>query len=131
MPKIAHRAKANSVPRKLIPGTHCFGHGLYLQVTTGGARTWIFRYSLNGRRRDMGLGPYPIITLEAARESAAEAKRMAMDRTDPIEAKRAVAAAQTKAIANGFTFKKAAEEYINMMKSGWKGDRSLKQWSYL
>jgi hypothetical protein len=49
--------------------------GLYLQVT-GGARSWIYRYTLNGRSREMGLGSLNAVTLSEARARAAEARRL-------------------------------------------------------
>ncbi|MDY0242016.1 MAG: Arm DNA-binding domain-containing protein [Rhodospirillaceae bacterium] len=52
------------------PGLHADGGGLYLQVTERGAKTWIFRFMLNGRRRDMGLGTLHTISLAEARDEA-------------------------------------------------------------
>ena len=49
------------------------GGGLYLQVAKGGAKTWIFRFQINGRRRDMGLGSVDKVSLGAARRKASEA----------------------------------------------------------
>ncbi len=73
--------------KALGPGRHDDGDGLRLIVSTSGARSWILRYQLNGRRRDMGLGGYPEITLKIARELALEARRNAKLGTDPIEAR--------------------------------------------
>jgi hypothetical protein len=49
------------------PGRHSDGRGLMLLVKASGARSWVLRYQLKGRRRDMGLGPYPEVTLAEAR----------------------------------------------------------------
>ena len=43
--------------------------GLTLLVWPSGSRSWVLRYQLNGKRRDMGLGPYPEVTLAKARET--------------------------------------------------------------
>jgi len=52
------------------PGLTLDGDGLYLQVGQNGNRSWIYRYALNGRTRDMGLGSAKAITLKRARELA-------------------------------------------------------------
>jgi hypothetical protein len=57
------------------PGRHSDGHGLMLLVKASGARTWVLRYQMRGRRRDMGLGPWPEISLAMVRERASEARR--------------------------------------------------------
>ncbi|HEX6012518.1 MAG TPA: Arm DNA-binding domain-containing protein [Geminicoccaceae bacterium] len=57
------------------PGTHEDGRGLRLVVKPGGSRSWVLRYQIAGRRRDLGLGPFPEITLARAREKALEARR--------------------------------------------------------
>src|ERR1700737_863617 len=68
-------------------GMYHDGGGLYLQVSVGGARSWIFRFTLDGRAREMGLGPVHAIPLADARKRAAECRRMRVDGIDPIEAR--------------------------------------------
>ena len=77
---MADRAMARLTDRTVrtaAPGRHGDDavRGLMLVVWRSGARSWILRYQLHGRRRDMGLGPYPEITLARAREKALEARR--------------------------------------------------------
>ena len=76
------------------PGLYADGGGLYLQVTAGGA-SWIYRYMLRGRAREMGLGPLALFGLQEARTKAMEARQLRHAGIDPIEARRA-ARAQTK-----------------------------------
>jgi hypothetical protein len=64
-------------------GRYTDGRGLMLVVKPSGARSWVLRYQLNGRRRDMGLGPFPEITLAAAREKALTARRQIVEKVDP------------------------------------------------
>ncbi|MEA1050515.1 Arm DNA-binding domain-containing protein [Lamprobacter modestohalophilus] len=64
------------------------GGGLWL-YPQGQARTWIFRYSVNGRQREMGLGGYPSVTLAEARDRAAEARALRKQGIDPIEHRKA------------------------------------------
>ncbi len=70
-------------------GMHAVGDpaGLYLCVT-GGGRSWILRYSFDGRRRDLGLGSYMDLSLAEAREKARENRKLVLQGIDPIEAKR-------------------------------------------
>jgi Arm DNA-binding domain len=44
-------------------GLYADGGGLYLQVASGGSKSWIFRFKANGRARDMGLGPLSTVSL--------------------------------------------------------------------
>jgi len=66
------------------PGRHVDGRGLMLVVKPSGARSWVLRYQLNGRCRDMGIGPYPEVTLAKAREKALEARRHLVEGVDPL-----------------------------------------------
>ena len=54
------------------PGYFHDGGGLYLQVSPGGGKSWIIRYAMVGKRREMGLGPWPTVSLAAARQAATE-----------------------------------------------------------
>ena len=56
--------------RTLTVGLHHDGAGLYLQIKPGGARSWIYRFRLNGRTRDMGLGALADVSLVRARDKA-------------------------------------------------------------
>jgi len=57
--------KVNALKR---PGYHADGAGLYLKIQDGGSRSWVYRFMLNGRRRDCGLGKHPAIDLAHARQ---------------------------------------------------------------
>ncbi len=60
--------------RSVGPGRHADGDGFYLIVSPSGGRKWVLRYQMDGRRRDMGLGPYPETSLAAARMAALSAR---------------------------------------------------------
>ena len=64
------KLSAVAVRNQSKPGLHGDGGGLYLQVTKAGVKTWIYRFMLSGRRRDMGLGPLHTVGLAEAREEA-------------------------------------------------------------
>ena len=67
------------------PGLHSDGGNLYLQVSPKGAKSWSFRFMLNGRSREMGLGPVHTIGLAEARSKAAEVRKTLLEGVDPIE----------------------------------------------
>src|SRR5262245_57309905 len=77
--------------RTLTAGMHHDGAGLYLQIKPGGAQSWIYRYRLNGRTRDMGLGSRVDVGLVKARDKASAARALVDDGIDPIEHTRAQA----------------------------------------
>jgi integrase len=110
-------------------GMHPDGGGLYLQVTAGGAKSWIFRFMLNHRAREMGLGPIDAIPLAEARKRAAECRRMRYDGIDPIEARRAERDQKRLEAARAMTFDACAAVYINAHKTSWKNAKHRDQWS--
>ena len=67
------------------PGYHADGGGLYLQVSQSGAKSWVFRYSLRGRAREMGLGSLSRVSLAEARDERDKCNRLLRDYIDPIE----------------------------------------------
>lgn len=102
------------------PGRHGDGRGLFLYVKATGARSWVLRYQVQGRRRDLGLGAYPEVTLAMARERASEARRLIAEGHDPIAKKQH---------AKPKTFKEAALELIESKRSGWKNAKHAAQWT--
>jgi integrase len=121
------RLAAVALP-KLKPGMHADGGGLYLQVTKSGARTWIFRFMLDRRAREMGLGPLHTVTLSEAREKARECRKLRLEGIDPIEARSAKKAEARLAAATAMTFREGAEAYIAAHKAGWKNPKHAAQW---
>ena len=101
------------------PGRHGDGRGLFLYVKPTGSRSWVLRYQVQGRRRDLGLGAYPDVSLAMARERATEARRLIANGDDPI-AKRQQSKPKT--------FKEAALELIESKRPGWKNAKHSAQW---
>lgn len=116
------------VQRLKESGLHSDGLGLYLFVKPTGAKSWVLRYMLNGRARAMGLGGYPDVTLAAAREKAASYRSIIKSGIDPLDGKREVKAKAQADAAKRITFSKAAHEYIESHKSGWKNAKHIDQW---
>lgn len=102
------------------PGLHSDGGGLYLHVGPTGGVSWIFRYQLNKRRREMGIGSLAALTAPDARAKAASLKAIVASGQDPLEARRATQASERAAAAlvdapkASHTFRDAAERHIAM-----------------
>ena len=104
------------------------GGGLYLRVSAAGARSWVFRFQLDGKRRDMGLGPFPDISLAEARAKAVAHRKQRHDGIDPLDAKAAQRQAQRVSIVKGRTFREVAEEFISRNEAGWRNVKHRQQW---
>ena len=123
--------KPDAKPR---PVTLPDGDGLFLQITPGGSRSWLLRYTLAGRTREAGLGsfgePPEGVTLAAARAKAAEHRALLKAGTDPLDARKAqqrdTATAARKAAAH--TFKAVAELCIAAREGAWKSAIHRAQW---
>ena len=118
MSKLTDRTVKTVGPGRYSDGTV---RGLMLVVRDSGSRAWVLRYQIGGRRRDMGLGPYPEIGLADAREMALDARRLIKrDRKDPIS---------ERGRAKGLSFKSAAGALIESRRPGWRNAKHAEQWS--
>jgi integrase len=127
-PRGTNRLTALRVSKASKPGMHADGGGLYLQVTSAGARSWIYRFSLAGRSREMGLGSLALLSLQEARAKALEARRLRHEGIDPIEARRATRARARLETAKAVTFTECAGSYIKAHRAGWRNDKHAAQW---
>jgi integrase len=109
------------------PGRYRDNGGLYL-VIVGKSRTWMFRYKRGGKGHWMGLGPDSLVGLAKARDAAIDARRLLRDGIDPIEQKRAVAAAKAAEAEPAKTFDDVATLLIASKKAGWKNEKHAGQW---
>ncbi len=118
--------------KKKLPGYYLDGHGLYLQVTEKGARSWIFRYTKDKKTREMGLGSVDAFSLAQARERARVCRQQLADGWDPIDvrnadrAERAAAKALTE--SQNKTFEQCAEECLQANAQNWKNAKHADQW---
>ena len=117
------------VPRLAkVAGMHHDGRGLYLKASPPGGASWVLRYMLDGRAHTMGLGSFPEVGLRRARDKALEARRLKVERVDPIEARRAERASRV-AKREAPTFKMVAEHFIASKESGWRNKgKTANQW---
>ena len=132
MPRLATELGALAVSRLTAPGFYFVGGvpGLALQVLPTGARTWVLRVMVAGKRRDMGLGGYSRsgMNVARAREAALEARKKVAQGIDPINERRAAKGALLAARAKAMTFKTAAFAYIADHEAGWKNAKHRQQW---
>ncbi len=121
--RLLDRLTARRVETEKRPGRYVDGKGLCLEVDPSGAKRWILRIMVQGRRRDMGLGGVVDVSLADARQKAAEARRIAKAGLDPIEARRKAQALQTLP-----SFRKAAEARHAELTPTWKNAKHAAQW---
>lgn len=132
MPKVAHELSALAVARLSEPGLHSVGGvaGLHLRIKPSGAKGWMLRVTVGGKRRDIGLGGYSQtgMTLAKARAAALAAREAINSGTDPVEQKRSDRSAIKAAQAKELTFKDAALAYIEAHESSWRNTKHGQQW---
>ncbi len=109
-------AKAKSLSK---PGMHGDGQGLYLRVKASGAKGWILRAVIDGKRRDIGLGGYPAISLAAARKLAGAHRTTIAEGGDPLAEKRR---------AKVPTFREAAHAVHTANLPRWRNGKHTDQW---
>jgi len=109
-------------------GRHADGGGLYLQIGDDGARSWVFRFQLAKRIREMGLGSANIIGLADARVFAAQCRALVARRIDPIEERRRRQQQAALEAATAVTFKECALSVIEAKKPSWRNAKHAAQW---
>lgn len=107
-------------------------NGLYLQVKNSGLKSWVFRYSFDGRRREMGLGHINKYLLTEARNKAQELSfKVKYDKTyDPIAEREQEKQKQQLALkAKIITFQICMNEFITFKKAEWTNEKHAQQWT--
>ena len=115
-----HKALSAAFVRSAPPGRHCDGNGLYLFVQPSGARSWVQRLVIRGRRRDFGLGSVALVSLAEAREKARANRKLAREGGDPLAERRRARSMPTIA--------EAAERVVEQKRSGWRNPRQAHDW---
>ncbi len=135
MPKLGAGLTAAKL-RTAKPGRYTDRDGLILFVRAPGVRFWLLRYSINGTRREMGLGRAGEgpgdVTLAEARQRTADLRKLIKAGIDPLAHRDAEAAAQKaaaqQAAAQALTFKAVADLYMTAHEAGWRNDKHKDQW---
>ncbi len=115
-----HKRLSAAFVRSAPPGRHCDGNGLYLYVQPSGARSWVQRLVIRGRRRDFGLGSVALVSLAEAREKARANRKLAREGGDPLAERRR---------ARGIpTFAEATRRVLKQKQAGWRSKRHGRDW---
>ena len=117
-----HCRLTDVVVRRAGPGRHADGNGLYLYVRANGARSWVQRLVVRGRRRDLGLGGYPLVALADARRAAEHNRRVARSGGDPV------AASPRKAVPS---VREVLEAVIAARRVSWRNPATERKWRRL
>jgi integrase len=110
------------------PGDYLDGRGLYLQVRSESSKSWLLKFSMYKRAREMGLGSAFDFSLADAREMRDTLRKQIKLGIDPIEQRKADDAAKARDRAKAITFKEACARYIAANRSGWKNIKHAAQW---
>lgn len=134
MPRKLSNALTPLAVKNAKPGRHADGAGLHLLVKPSGARSWVYRFMLNGKSRDVGLGAAGQggMSLADARDARDALRLRVKAGIDPLEQRQrevaeALAAAQAAKVA-GVTFKAVAETYIGANEGSWRNEKHRQQW---
>ena len=109
------------------PDKHFDEHGLILRVRASGSKHWIWRGTVRGRRRDLGLGVFPYVSLSQAREMALEYRRLAKAGQDPGAVHAPAGTTRVESRPNAPTFRQAAA-VIDLHRPTWRNPKSAAQW---
>ncbi len=102
-------------------GRYGDGNGLYLIVDPSGAKRWVLRTVVMGKRRDIGLGGLSLVSLAEAREEAARLRKIARQHGDPLVERRK----EQRVVP---TFEQAAHEVHKTHSASWKNAKHVQQW---
>ena len=113
--------------RNAGPGSLNDGNGLTVRIGSGSKRSWVLRYTWDGKAANLGLGSYPTVGLKEARALAAERRAEIAEGIKPTGA-REVASSKRPEPAKP-TFRQIAERVIELRRPTWSSDRHAKQWT--
>lgn len=130
MPKIAKELNALQVKRIKTPGFHFVGGvaGLALQFKNSDAASWILRVRIAGRRKHIGLGGFPQVSLAEARAAARNQLSIINSGIDPVIKKKIDKSRLKAEAAKAKTFKDCAQEYLKKHQSSYSNVKHAKQW---
>ena len=109
-------------------GRHGDGDGLYFYISRSGAKSWVQRIVVDGRRRDIGLGAYPDVSLAGARSIAHDNRAAVAEGRDPVSEKRVAREASRKQTPSIPTFAEACSHVIELRRPTWSNAKHADQW---
>jgi integrase len=136
LPKRAKELGALDIKRAEHPGGHKNNvwiaaggvSGLLLQITAGGAKSWILRATIAGKRRVIGLGAYPDVGLADARNAAREMKSQIMEGRDPLAERNARKAELAAAARRSLTLREAVDRFLAIKGKEFSSEKHRVAW---
>lgn len=128
MAKLINKLSALKIASIKKVGWHGDGGGLWLQVTATGSRSWIFRFTKDGKQRVLGLGATHTITLAEAREKARRLRQQLLDGIDPAAERKSANLVKALEVAKLITFDDVAADYIQSKRHEWANQKHVAQW---
>lgn len=122
--KLTHKAVEAFVSKADRGKKLADGGGLHLFITHAGGATWRVKYRLEGKEKIYSIGPYPLISLAAARTELSEVKALLLENKDPVSERRVNRAATAASTDN--TFQIVAGEWLTMKKKEWSAGHFTK-----
>jgi len=129
MPRPIAKLSALAVKHAVLPGSYSDGGGLYLHISKSGVKSWIYRFMLNRKVREMGLGPCSTVSLAEARDRAFACRKLRNDGIDPLEARRRERARAELDAGRTLTFSEATKAYIMSREADWDSAKHVQRWS--
>lgn len=128
MARLVEKLTPLAVGKLVKPGYYGDGAGLWLQVSPSRSKSWIFRFTLSGKQREMGLGAVHTVNLTEARAKAKECRQLLLEGKDPLDARRSIKQAEAVERAKAMSFDQCAAAYISSHRSSWKNEKHISQW---
>lgn len=122
------RLTATAIRNETTPGFYHDGGGLYLQVSRFNSKNWIYRFTIHGRTRDMGLGAVAVWPLAKVRERVRTLRQLVSQKIDPIEQQKKQRETAARLIDKEKTFKWCAQECHTRLLPSWKNVKHGRQW---
>jgi integrase len=128
MGRAVHRLSARNVSTAKEPGYYADGGNLYLQVSQTLSRSWIFRFTRDGKSHEMGFGSERDVSLAEARTKAGDARRQLVNGADPLAARDGHRAKERLQTAGAISFAECAKRYIAAHRASWRNEKHAEQW---
>lgn len=128
MARLIEKLSPLEVSKKTKPGYYGDGAGLWLQVSPTGSKSWIFRFTIAGKQREMGLGSLHTVSLAQARSKAKDCRHALHEGNDPLELRRSATVAAALNRARMMTFDQCAAAYIAAHRGTWSNPKHASQW---
>ena len=128
MGRHVRKLSAKLIENLSSPGYYGDGDGLWLQISNGGSKSWVYRFTIAGKRREMGLGGLNAVSLAIARERARQCRLVQSEGRDPIVARNSARTSDAVRSARLKTFDQCAAAYIGAHRASWKNAKHAAQW---